>query len=222
MVDHVFPQTDDPDDAQNFGQWLGRANISDYVEAGMGFTVDYTVPEVTVAAGKAYVSETSATATTTAESRSYGVDYVVEIDAKTVALNATTLNYVWLDANAGTDDSPSLTVTTSSTSPNDESLLLGRVDTSANTKSELNRDPTATFDNINRGNDTQSGDGTSTTFTIAHGLDGTPKYVDVKPGTEDASTDFWLDAGGTNITINYAAAPPSGTNNLSWYWEAEL
>jgi hypothetical protein len=74
----------------------------------------------------------------------------------------------------------------------------------------------------NSGDDSQSGDGSATSFTIAHGLSTTPTYVDVTPSTEDAIADHYVTADGTNITINYAAAPPSGTDNLGWWWEAEV
>jgi len=72
------------------------------------------------------------------------------------------------------------------------------------------------------GTDTQDGDGTMTTFTIAHGLSSAPTWANVQAGSEDASTDFWIsDLTASDIEITYAAAPPSGTSNLDWYWEAE-
>lgn len=75
----------------------------------------------------------------------------------------------------------------------------------------------------NKGTETQSGDGTAKTFTISHGLPGTPNYAEVNPSSEDASTDFYVsNVTSSNIEITYDAAPPSGTDNLSWYWRAEV
>lgn len=77
----------------------------------------------------------------------------------------------------------------------------------------------------NDGNATDSGDGGVSAFTIAHGLqkDGsgiTPTRVQVTAGSEDAAGDFWATADDTNITVNYATPPSSGTDNLTWYWQA--
>lgn len=76
---------------------------------------------------------------------------------------------------------------------------------------------------VNSGSDTQSGDGADTTFTIAHGLISAPSYANVQPGSADARADhFHVTVDATNITITYANAPASGTNNLTWYWEARV
>jgi len=72
------------------------------------------------------------------------------------------------------------------------------------------------------GSDTQSGDGSATSFTIAHGLAEAPSYVEVTPKTEDAMADHYITADATNITINYDAAPVSGSSNLEWWWRAEV
>jgi hypothetical protein len=66
----------------------------------------------------------------------------------------------------------------------------------------------------------QSGDGSDTTFIIAHGLNITPSYVSVKAASNDAIGSFWLTKDATNITVNYAIAPPSGSSNLIWSWRA--
>jgi len=73
----------------------------------------------------------------------------------------------------------------------------------------------------NAGTDTQSGDGTTTVFTIAHGLNETPIVANVWAESADANGDFYVSGkDGTNIEITYASAPPSGTNNLTWGFEA--
>ena len=74
----------------------------------------------------------------------------------------------------------------------------------------------------NSGKATFSGDGTTTTFTIAHGLVSTPSSVRVTPCSADASGDFYVTADATNITVTYGTAPPSGTDNVCLYWEAEV
>ena len=67
-----------------------------------------------------------------------------------------------------------------------------------------------------------SGDGVTTQFTIAHGLVSTPSSVRVTPGSVDASGQFYITVDNTNIYVNYLSAPPSGTNNITLYWEAEV
>jgi len=74
----------------------------------------------------------------------------------------------------------------------------------------------------NKGINTQSGDGTTTQFTIPHGLVSEPSNVIVIPASADASGDYYITKDDTNIYINYISAPPAGTDNLSWYWKAEV
>ena len=74
----------------------------------------------------------------------------------------------------------------------------------------------------NDGVSTQSGDGTTTTFTIPHGLVAAPSKYEVTPLSSDARDKFDVSVDDTNITITYATAPASGTDNLKWYWKAEV
>jgi len=74
----------------------------------------------------------------------------------------------------------------------------------------------------NSGTATFSGDGTTTQFSIAHGLVSAPTKVQVTPMTADAAADFYVTADNTNIYINYKSAPPSGTDNLKFSWYAEV
>jgi hypothetical protein len=68
---------------------------------------------------------------------------------------------------------------------------------------------------------TKSGDGTTTSFTITHGLSGitatTPAIV--TPRSAAAAGSYYVTTSSTTITITYAAAPISGTNNLTWSYE---
>jgi len=74
----------------------------------------------------------------------------------------------------------------------------------------------------NSGTATFSGDGTTTQFSIAHGLVSAPTKIQVTPMTADAASDFYVTADDTNIYINYKSAPPSGTDNLKFSWYAEV
>jgi hypothetical protein len=74
----------------------------------------------------------------------------------------------------------------------------------------------------NGGTATFSGTGTQTTFTIAHGLAGTPKMAVVTAGSNDAKGNFYVTYDATNIYVTYATAPPSGTNNVVLRWYAEM
>jgi hypothetical protein len=74
----------------------------------------------------------------------------------------------------------------------------------------------------NSGTATFSGNGTTTTFTIAHGLAGTPKSYRVEAGSADAKGDKYVTADATNLTVTFATAPPDGTNNVVLVWSAEM
>jgi hypothetical protein len=74
----------------------------------------------------------------------------------------------------------------------------------------------------NRGVAIFSGNGTQTTFTIPHGLSGTPSSWRVEAGSSDAKGDKYVTADATNLTVVFATAPPAGTNNVVLVWSAEL
>jgi len=74
----------------------------------------------------------------------------------------------------------------------------------------------------NGGTATFSGDGATTTFTIAHGLADTPRTYRVEPASADAAGDFYVTADDTNLTVTYLTAPPSGTDNIVLVWQAEI
>ena len=64
------------------------------------------------------------------------------------------------------------------------------------------------------GSETFSGDGVQTEFQIAHGLGTTPSSWTIEATTDDGSGHSHSTADGTNITVFYDTAPPSGTNNI--------
>jgi len=74
----------------------------------------------------------------------------------------------------------------------------------------------------NSGTATFSGDGSTTQFSIEHGLVSTPSKVQVTPMSSDAAGDFYVTADDTYIYINYSTAPPSGTDNVKVSWQAEV
>lgn len=61
---------------------------------------------------------------------------------------------------------------------------------------------------------TQSGNGSSTTFNIPHGMTAAPGYFSVTPASQTAAALFWVTSDATNIVVRYQSAPASGTNNL--------
>ena len=145
MPDQVFPQHGDEPDAANFAQLLGQANISDYVESGFAFTVDYGALTLDIGAGKAYIAApTMDTASGDIDPPETRVDvaYVVETEARNgIALTDAAVNHIYLDANVGVDDSPKIVVKTDEVAPSDKSLKLGEVDTANDTSTETHRQP---------------------------------------------------------------------------------
>jgi len=78
------------------------------------------------------------------------------------------------------------------------------------------------YTTVNSGKATFSGDGTTTQFKIAHGLVSTPSKILITPGSNDAKGTLYATADATYIYVNYATAPPTGTDNVVLYWYAEV
>jgi len=74
----------------------------------------------------------------------------------------------------------------------------------------------------NEGIATFSGDGSTTTFSIPHGLVSTPSKYGVSPLTPDADAPRTITVDATNITITFSTAPPSGTDNIKFGWWARV
>jgi hypothetical protein len=68
---------------------------------------------------------------------------------------------------------------------------------------------------------TFSGDGFTTEFSIAHGITGTPNFV-IQPVGDDAAGEYSVTANATYIIITYNVAPPTGTDNVVFDWNANL
>lgn len=71
---------------------------------------------------------------------------------------------------------------------------------------------------VKSGSTTKSGNSSTKIFTIAHSFGATPASALVIPSSTDAMGSFITDVDGTNITITYSVAPPTGTNNLEYFW----
>ena len=83
------------------------------------------------------------------------------------------------------------------------------------------------YDNIgyqtrNSGQAVFNGDGVTTQFMIPHSLASMPSKILVTPGSSDANGALYVTADSTYIYVNYATAPPTGTNNVVLYWYAEV
>lgn len=65
-----------------------------------------------------------------------------------------------------------------------------------------------------------SGDGLTLDFVIVHGKSSTPNAV-VTPASADAQGIAYITVDSTNITVSYNVAPPAGTNNVKFNWQAK-
>lgn len=142
---HTFPQNGDNDDAENFGQMIGHDILSDLVITGMGFTVDYTVPEVTIGTGVAAIRVSSDTAPSTGETR-LNVTRVVQLPQNTISLTDNDVNHIYVEPDFSTDDNGSFAAYTNTSNASADALKIGEVDTSNDTSTELNRGATAGVD----------------------------------------------------------------------------
>jgi hypothetical protein len=74
----------------------------------------------------------------------------------------------------------------------------------------------------NKGSSSQSGTGSATQFTIPHGLAAAPTTWNVTAASSAAAGFTYVTADATNLYVNYASAPASGTNNVVLNWSASL
>jgi hypothetical protein len=151
VVDNVFPQSGDADFAENFATWLGRGNISSYVETGLNLTVDYasSPPTVDISEGKSYIILDQSTISSNNETR-LNLDYAITTGAVSgLAVNeAEDNNLLYLNPNIGVNDSPSFEVETSTGNAGANWLLIGVIDTVSDTTETRNRNPDADFGSL--------------------------------------------------------------------------
>jgi hypothetical protein len=98
-----------------------------------------------------------------------------------------------------------------------EPLLDGQVLKLVNGK-WTNVDPQLLTNNFVEGYTKLSGNAYSTIFQIPHGFGATPTHVTVDPQSPEADEDFTITVDNVYITLTYNFPPPSGTNNLNYYY----
>lgn len=73
-----------------------------------------------------------------------------------------------------------------------------------------------------RGTATFSGDGSTTQFTITHGLGYVPRQWFIEEVTEDTGNVSHTTADADTLTVNYDTAPPTGTDNVVLKYATDL
>jgi hypothetical protein len=183
VANNVFPQAGDADFAENFATWLGRGNISSYVETGLGITPNYTTspPTVDISQGKSFIIIDEETISSNGETR-LALDYAVTTEGATsVTINSNeSNNLIYLNPNLGTNDSPSFEVETSTSGAAADWLLIARVDTVAESVEQLNRNPDADFDTL--------------TARESFGL---PVYSELSEASSSEASTIYIDGSGT-------------------------
>lgn len=137
MGENVFFQHGDEPDAANFAQSLGVAVKRSYTVKGLSFEFDKDdsgekCQKLHVDRGVAVIvhdeMQTASPNIDPVETRRV-VGHPVEMSTKTnLNLALDSINYVWLDANVRTSDSPKIQITQEYAPPTDYSLAIGRVD----------------------------------------------------------------------------------------------
>jgi hypothetical protein len=74
----------------------------------------------------------------------------------------------------------------------------------------------------NYGTNAQSGDGSNSTFTIAHNLVRTPRYFQAANGATGMPQISYVSADSSDITVYFLTPPPAGINNVVLLWEATV
>jgi hypothetical protein len=134
MPDFSFPQTGDVPEFSYFGSLRGTG-VSGVVN-GFEFTVDFTIPELTVAEGKALINRAQTQTThpnITPPDNPTDVAIVVELNQKTVSLTGGQLNHIFIQAGVNADDVPQVNANTTDDKPTAASVKIGEVNTAADT-----------------------------------------------------------------------------------------
>ena len=146
VEDSVFPEDTgtgapygDFNDAANWASHAYNEDYGNYVITGIDLQPDYANNFLETTAGKARISDESATATRAEVERPFGVTYDVIIGGRSdgtqtntddLTLDADSVNDVWLAIDLGHGDRPYLTVSsTSADEPADPHIKIGEVDT---------------------------------------------------------------------------------------------
>lgn len=186
IVDFTFPQGGDNDYSENFGTWLARSNITDYVEEGMDVTItDPSAPEAEITAGRAFVSGTDINFTETAAGDDrMTVDIVVikpqETITSTDGLTDSDVNHIYLNPNFGTNDSAVYNVYTDESNAAVEAIKIAEVDLVNDTVTLTNQNPDTEFGNAN--------------FTVNLGI---PIYSDTSNAQTGEGNLIYIDGAGS-------------------------
>ena len=171
----VFPQDEgtglaDGDEADftsggHFAGLAGQSNNSDYVEAGLVFTVNFTDDLLDIGSGLAFIIDEDG-ATVQDQNGDYTqnwdgpVNYAVQVNEETgIALTADDVNHVFLAFDPSESNSPYYEVNTSGDAPTDPSLKIGEVDTAEESSTEQNRAVAINVSGVNDGGPLSEGDG---------------------------------------------------------------
>lgn len=153
-MDFVYPEdsgtgasTADDADAANFAAHRHVENATDYVESGMGITADFANDQFDVGSGMCYISDSSANAAQSTETRSNGVTYRVEADSRTgVALaQPTGDNHVSVSIDlANGPNNISVTSHAPGSPPSNPHIVIAYIDGANSVVQEVNRAPNVT------------------------------------------------------------------------------
>jgi len=160
--DFVFADTGDETYGPNFGALVGQSNLGDFVETGMNVNLDASNNEITVTTGQAYVARdgvqfTDNDGNTVQRLRTVNVAQLEERTNKSVT--DSTVNYVYLDSDAGGSNSPSINVKTTDSGGYAE-LKIAEVNTTSDAVTEVNRNPDVSVGELNiKDGDVIDGDG---------------------------------------------------------------
>lgn len=186
MDENVFFQHGDEPDAANFAQSLGVAATRSYTVSGFEFecTEGPNLEQceyLHVGKGVAVIvhgdMQTASPNISPTETRRNVAHPVQKSAEANIGLQFDSVNYIWLDANIGTSDSPKIKVTQSYVRPTEYSLAIGMVDNTGTTHE-------APHERLSQGWFRATGDGTfsfpnrESVDIVAHDIDnGTNAYV---------------------------------------------
>jgi len=170
VENNTFPQSGDPDDATRLAQLVGHDSLTDYVGSGLHLDADFEADELTISEGVFYTSSPSDEATSDGETI-LDLGYVSQLKETTIDLPESGSQYVVVDANVGSTDSPLITLESDLDDLPTSAIEIGEVSVDDESVVETNRE-SEVFEQIQSGLEEQSvelDDHTSSTTNI-HGV----------------------------------------------------
>lgn len=144
--DSVFPQQADPSDAVLYAQLIGQDNSLDYVETGLDVTADFSQGDISIEAGVCYLSAEKDEALLGETILSLG--YAVQVGAHELNIEYPGDNYVvvgFVDPDLTQRNDVTVAVKSSLSDVDDDELVIANVDNDDNEVELYNREPTASF-----------------------------------------------------------------------------